>query len=51
MINKKAKFAAGSVLIIAAIAYLISAGISNTSQYFFTVDELLSRKRPTPGRV
>jgi len=49
MINKKAKFAAGSVLIIAAIAYLISAGISNTSQYFFTVDELLSQKTSYAG--
>jgi cytochrome c-type biogenesis protein CcmE len=49
MINKKAKFIAGSVLIVAAIAYLISAGISTTSQYFFTVDELLAQKASYTG--
>lgn len=49
MINKKAKFIVGSVLIVSAIAYLISAGISNTSQYFFTVDELMSQKASYAG--
>ena len=41
---KKAKFVMGSVLIVVAIGYLISMGISTTSQYFFTVDELMSQK-------
>ena len=38
--NKKIKFIVGSVLIVLAIGYLISAGVSNTSKYFLTVDEL-----------
>jgi cytochrome c-type biogenesis protein CcmE len=44
MMPKKAKFVMGSVLIVAAIGYLITMGISTTSQYFFTVDELMSQK-------
>ncbi len=43
MNSKKIKFAVGSLLIVIAIAYLISSGISSTSQYFFTVDELMSQ--------
>jgi len=42
--QKKAKFLVGSLLIVGAIGYLITMGISNTSQYFFTVDELMSQK-------
>ena len=44
MMPKKAKFVIGSVMIVLAIAYLITMGISSTSQYFFTVDELMSQK-------
>ncbi len=44
MNSKKVKFAIGSLLIVIAIAYLISSGISSTSQYFFTVDELMNQK-------
>jgi cytochrome c-type biogenesis protein CcmE len=44
MMPKKAKFVMGSVLIVVAIGYLISMGIRTTSQYFFTVDELMSQK-------
>lgn len=44
MSQKKIKFAAGSALIVLAIAYLISAGINNTSKYFVTVDELQAQK-------
>ncbi|QPJ66556.1 MAG: cytochrome c maturation protein CcmE [Candidatus Nitrohelix vancouverensis] len=40
---KKTKFIVGSMLIVGAVAYLISAGISTTSQYFFTVDELMAQ--------
>ncbi len=42
MKQKKVKFAIGSVLIIVAIAYLIGSGVSNTAQYFLTVDELVT---------
>ncbi|MFQ5483298.1 MAG: cytochrome c maturation protein CcmE [Nitrospinaceae bacterium] len=38
--HKKTKFVVGSLLIVAAIGYLISTTISNTSQFFLTVDEL-----------
>lgn len=34
----------GSVLIVAAIGYLITTGISTNSKFFFTVDELMSQK-------
>jgi cytochrome c-type biogenesis protein CcmE len=44
MTQKKTKFVIGSALIVVAIGYLITAGISSTSQYFFTVDELMSQK-------
>ncbi len=44
MNQKKTKFVVGSVLIVAAIGYLITTGINSTSQYFFTVDELMSQK-------
>ncbi len=40
MANKKAKFTVGAVLIVAAIGYLITTSISNTSKFFVTVDEL-----------
>ena len=44
MKQKKTRFLVGSLLIVGAIGYLITMGISNTSQYFFTVDELMSQK-------
>jgi len=44
MKHKKVKFAVGSAMIVIAIAYLISTGISSTSQYFFTVDELVGQE-------
>lgn len=44
MNQKKTKFIVGSVLIVAAIGYLITTGINSTSKYFFTVDELMSQK-------
>jgi cytochrome c-type biogenesis protein CcmE len=44
MMHRKNKFAIGSVLIVGAITYLISAGINSTSQYFFTVDELMTQE-------
>ena len=44
MKQKKVRFLVGSLLVVGAVGYLITMGISNTSQYFFTVDELLSQK-------
>ena len=42
--HKKNKFAIGSLLILGAVTYLISTGINSTSQYFFTVDELMNQQ-------
>ena len=42
--HKRNKFAIGSILIFGAIAYLITTGINSTSQYFFTVDELMNQQ-------
>ncbi len=33
-----------SLLIVGAIGYLVTVSISNTSQYFFTVDELMNQQ-------
>jgi len=44
MNHKKIKFVVGSLLIVGAIGYLISASITSTSQYFFTVEELAAQK-------
>jgi cytochrome c-type biogenesis protein CcmE len=38
----RAKFAAGSVLIAAALAYMIYAGVTQSSVYFVTPSELLA---------
>ena len=40
MKHKKIKFVVGSVLIVLAVAYLITTSISTTSKFFLTVDEL-----------
>ncbi len=44
MKQKKIRFVVGSFLVVGAIGYLITIGISNTSQYFFTVDELMNQQ-------
>ncbi|MBF0274533.1 MAG: cytochrome c maturation protein CcmE [Nitrospinae bacterium] len=42
MNKKQIKFAGGSLVIVAAIIYLISAGISKSSLYYLTVEELVA---------
>ena len=44
------KFIIGGVLIIAAIAYLIISSTKANAQYFFTIDELLSRGQSMVGQ-
>tara|TARA_Y100000031_G_C8053757_1_gene307378 strand:+ start:248 stop:658 length:411 start_codon:yes stop_codon:yes gene_type:complete len=44
MTKKQIKFTSGSLIIIAAIIYLIYTGVSETSVYFFTVSELIDKK-------
>jgi len=41
--NKKIKFAIGSLMIVVAVGYLITTGISANSKFFFTVDELANQ--------
>ncbi len=38
--NKKIKFLVGGVMVALAVAYLMYAGFTSNSTYFFTVDEL-----------
>jgi cytochrome c-type biogenesis protein CcmE len=46
--NRKAKFIAGGVVIVAALAYLIYAGVSQSVVYFVTPSELGAA--PVPGK-
>lgn len=44
MAAKRSKFAAGALLIVGAVAYLIYTGIQQTKVYYFTIDELLLQR-------
>lgn len=44
------KFIIGGVLILAAVAFLIVSSLQGTTQYFLTVEELLSRQSEMTGR-
>jgi cytochrome c-type biogenesis protein CcmE len=39
--TERLKFMVGGVVLLAAVVYLVIAGMSNNTQYFMTVDELL----------
>ena len=47
--NRKVKFIAGGVVIVAALAYLIYAGVSQSVVYFVTPSELGAA--PVPGKA
>ena len=47
--NRKAKFIAGGLVIIAALGYLVYAGVSQSSVYFVTPSEL--RAQPVAGKA
>ena len=47
--NRNAKFIAGGVVIAAALAYMIHAGVTQSAVYFITPSEL--RAAPVPGRA
>ena len=49
MQHKKIKFIVGSVLIVGAIGFLITSGISSTSKFYYTVDELVASNHMSPG--
>jgi cytochrome c-type biogenesis protein CcmE len=46
----RAKFIVGGVLIIAAIVYLIISSTKASAEYFFTIDELISRGQSVVGQ-
>ena len=48
MLNQR-RFIIGSVVIAAAVAYLVYAGIRNTSTYYFEMDEFVARKASHDG--
>ncbi len=47
--NRKAKFIAGGLVIVAALAYLVYAGVSQSSVYFVTPGEL--QAAPVAGKA
>ncbi|MDP6776038.1 MAG: cytochrome c maturation protein CcmE [Candidatus Latescibacteria bacterium] len=44
MARRKAKFAAGIVVIVLSLVYLVVSGFQNTAMYYFTVSELEARE-------
>lgn len=46
----RVKFIIGGLLIVAAIAYLIISSTKANAQYFFTIDELISRGQSMVGQ-
>ena len=46
----RVKFIIGGLLIIAAVAYLIISSTKANAQYFFTIDELISRGQSMVGQ-
>ena len=47
--SRKRKFVAGGLVIVAALAYLVYAGVSQSMVYFVTPSEL--RATPVPGKA
>jgi len=47
----KLRFVIGSALIVAAVAYLITTAIRNTSEYYLTVDEVAARQAELGGQA
>jgi len=47
--NRNRRFIIGAGIIIAAVAYLVYTGIRETSVYYLTIDELLSRREAVAG--
>lgn len=47
--SKHRRFAIGAAIIVAAVAYLVYTGIRETSVYYLTIDEFLSRREAVAG--
>jgi cytochrome c-type biogenesis protein CcmE len=47
--SKNRRFVIGASIIVAAVAYLVYTGIRETSVYYLTIDEFLSRRDAVAG--
>ncbi|MCC6765796.1 MAG: cytochrome c maturation protein CcmE [Deltaproteobacteria bacterium] len=47
--ERNRRFIVGASIIVAAVAYLVYTGIRETSVYYLTIDELLSRREAVAG--
>ncbi|MEB2283188.1 MAG: hypothetical protein B6D46_05460 [Polyangiaceae bacterium UTPRO1] len=47
--KKNRRFLVGASIIVAAVSYLVYTGIRETSVYYLTIDELLSRREAVAG--
>ena len=47
--SKNRRFVIGASIIVAAVAYLVYTGIRETSVYYLTIDEFLSRREAVAG--
>ena len=47
--DRNRRFIIGASIIVAAVAYLVYTGIRETSVYYLTIDELLSRREAVAG--
>jgi cytochrome c-type biogenesis protein CcmE len=50
VLNRR-RFAVGAALIVAAVAYLVYAGIRSTSTYYFEMDEFLAAREEHAGQT
>ena len=48
--NRYYKFGVGATLVVAAIGYLMYAGLQQSSTYYFTIEEFLPRKGELVGQ-
>lgn len=48
--TRNRKFGVGALLLIGAIGYLVFAGVQQSSVYYFTLEEFLSRKDSLAGQ-
>ncbi len=48
--NRYYKFGVGACLLVAAIGYLMYAGLQQSATYYFTIDEFLPRKQDLVGQ-
>jgi cytochrome c-type biogenesis protein CcmE len=48
--NRYYKFGVGATLVVAAIGYLMYAGLQQSSTYYFTIEEFLPRKTELSGQ-